>query len=64
MARRQEALSPELRAAMSLARLRRDRARHVPVRDVILPIYERFGEGFDTVGLREARGLLDLRAEG
>jgi hypothetical protein len=49
---------------MSLARRRRSRARHVPVRDVILPIYERFEEGFDTVDLREARGLLDLRAEG
>jgi hypothetical protein len=48
---------------MSLARLRRDRASHAPVRDVILPIYERFEEGFDTVDLRDARGLLELRAE-
>jgi predicted ATPase len=63
IARQQEALSLELRAAMSLARLRRDRARHVPVRNLILPIYERFEEGFDTVDLREARALLDLRAE-
>jgi predicted ATPase len=63
IARQQQALSLELRAAMSLARLRRDRARHVPVRDLILPIYERFEEGLDTVDLREARGLLDLGAE-
>jgi predicted ATPase len=63
IARQQEALSLELRAAMSLARLRRDRTRHVPVRDGILPIYERFEEGFDTVDLREARGLLGLRTE-
>jgi hypothetical protein len=32
------------------------------VRDVVLPIYERFQEGFDTLDLREARSLLDLRA--
>jgi predicted ATPase len=63
MARQQEALSLELRAAMSLARLRCDRARHVPVRDMILPIYERFEDGFATVDLREARALLDRRAD-
>ena len=60
IARQQQALSLELRAAMSLARLRRDRTKHVPVRDVVLPIYERFEEGFDTVDLREAQGLLGL----
>ena len=63
VARQQEALSLELRAALSLARLRRDGATHVPARDLILPIYERFEEGFDTVDLREARDLLDLRPE-
>ena len=63
IARRQEALSLELRAAMSLARLRRGRAGRARARDVILPIYERFEEGFDTPDLSEARGLLDLRAK-
>jgi predicted ATPase/transcriptional regulator with XRE-family HTH domain len=62
-ARLQEALSLELRAAVSLARLRRKRVRHVLVRDLIAPVYERFEQGFDTVDLREARGLLDLRTE-
>jgi hypothetical protein len=33
-------------------------------RDVILAVYKRFHEGFDTLDLREARGLLDLRADG
>jgi hypothetical protein len=39
------------------------RAEHVLARDVTLPVYERFEEGFDTLDLREARDLLDLRAE-
>lgn len=64
IARRQEALSLELRAAMSLARLRRGRRRHASTRDLILPVYERFEEGFDTLDLREARCLLDLPANG
>jgi hypothetical protein len=48
---------------MSLARLREGRYSAVP-RDLILPVYERFGEGFDTLDLREARSLLDLHADG
>jgi transcriptional regulator with XRE-family HTH domain/tetratricopeptide (TPR) repeat protein len=63
IARQQEALSLELRAAMSLARLRRDHTKHVAVRDIVLPVYERFDEGFDTIDLREAQGLLGLRSE-
>ena len=63
IARRQQTLSLELRAAVSLARLRRDHTKNVVVRDVVLPIYERFEEGFDTVDLREAQGLLGLRTE-
>jgi predicted ATPase len=62
IARQQEALSQELRAAVSLARLHHGRPRPAMVRDVVLPIYERFQEGFDTLDLREARSLLDLRA--
>ena len=60
IARRQEALSLELRAAMSLARVHRDRGRHVLARDLIVPICERFDEALDTPDLREARALLDL----
>ena len=63
IARRQDALSLELRAAMSLARLRRGRARDELARDVILPLYQRFKEGFDTHDLLEARQLLDFDAE-
>ena len=64
IARQQEALSLELRAAVSLARLHLGRPRSATVRDVILPVYERFREGFDTLDLREARSLLDLHAGG
>jgi predicted ATPase len=56
IAGQQEALSLELRAAMSLARLRRDRARHVPVRDVILPC-----EVTDPAKLRRRDGDLERR---
>jgi predicted ATPase len=58
IAREQEALSVELRAAMSLARLHRDRAGHAQARDALLAVYQRFAEGFDTHDLGEARGLL------
>ncbi len=63
IARRQDALSLELRAAMSLTRLRRGRGRDEPARDVVLSVYQRFKEGFDTPDLLDARRLLDLDAE-
>jgi tetratricopeptide (TPR) repeat protein len=58
-ARRQGALSWELRAATSLARLLRDRDRIGEARDLLAPIYERFTEGFGTADLRAAKKLLD-----
>jgi predicted ATPase/DNA-binding winged helix-turn-helix (wHTH) protein len=58
-ARRQGALSWELRAATSLVRLLRDRDRLGEARDLLAPIYERFTEGFDTADLREAKALLE-----
>jgi predicted ATPase len=58
-ARRQEALSWELRAATSLARLLRDRDRIGEARDLLAPIYARFTEGFGTADLREAKRLID-----
>ena len=58
-ARRQGALSWELRAATSLARLLRDRDRIGEARDLLAPIYERFTEGFGTADLQAARLLLD-----
>jgi len=62
VARRQQALSMELRAAMSLARVHLRHGRHDAARDLVAPIYERFTEGFETVDMREARTLLDLYA--
>jgi len=58
-ARRQGALSWELRAAASLARLRRDQDRHTEARDLLAPVYGWFTEGFDTPDLKEAKSLLD-----
>jgi hypothetical protein len=58
-ARRQGALSWELRAAMSLARLRRDQNRRADALALLQPLYDRFTEGFDTADLREAKVLLD-----
>ena len=52
VAREQEALSLELRAAMAIAR--GPRADLAPLRSA----YARFGEGFDTADLMEAKGLL------
>ena len=59
---RQGALSWELRAATSLARLRRDQHRPADGIALLRPIYDRFTEGFGTADLRNARALLgDLR---
>lgn len=58
-ARRQGALSWELRTGMSLARLRQRQRRTGEARDVLAPIYARFTEGFDTADLAMARRLLD-----
>ena len=55
----QEAKLWELRAAVSLARLRRDQGRPVEARDLAAPVYGWFTEGFDTPDLKEAKALLD-----
>ena len=49
----------ELRAAVSLARLRRDQGRRAEARDLLAPVYGWFTEGFDTPDLKEAKALLD-----
>jgi predicted ATPase len=61
VARRQQAHSLELRAAIGLARLQRAHRKTDGARDLIAQIYERFDQGFDTLDLREARSLIDLR---
>jgi predicted ATPase/DNA-binding winged helix-turn-helix (wHTH) protein len=58
-ARRQGALSWELRAATSLARLWRDQARSKEARELLAPVYNRFTEGFATTDLKEAKRLLE-----
>ncbi len=63
IATRQGARSLELRAATSLTRLYRDRGKQARAGDVILPIYEQFEEGFDTLDLSEARDLMKRRTQ-
>jgi predicted ATPase len=59
IARQQEAKLWELRAAVSLARLRRDQGRRAEARDLLAPVYGWFTEGFATQDLKEAKALLD-----
>jgi class 3 adenylate cyclase/predicted ATPase len=59
IAREQEAKMWELRAAISLALLRRDQGRRIEARDLLAPVYGWFTEGFDTPDLKEAKALLD-----
>jgi predicted ATPase len=61
-ARGQKAKSWELRAAMSLAQLWRDQGKRDEARELLAPIYGWFTEGFDTLDLKEAKGLLDRLA--
>jgi len=62
-ARRQGALSWELRAATSLARLWRDQGHPAQAMAFLQPVYDRFTEGFDTADLKAAKALLDALAE-
>jgi predicted ATPase len=60
VARKQQARSLELRAATSLARLRRAQDRMAEARPLLAACRERFVEGLDTPDLREADALLEL----
>jgi predicted ATPase/class 3 adenylate cyclase len=62
VARRQEAKSLELRAAMSLARLWQHQGKRAEARALLAPVYGWFTEGFDTADLQEARALLEALA--
>ena len=78
IARRQSAKSLELRAVMSLVRLRQQqatpyasrntqhetRSRLAEAHQMLSEIYNWFTEGFDTKDLQEAKALLDTLAEG
>ena len=59
VARRQEAKSLELRAAMSLSRLWQQQGKRAEAYELLAPIYGWFAEGFDTADLQEAKALLD-----
>ena len=48
IARQQQAKSWELRASMSLARLRRDQGKVQQARELLAPVYGWFTEGFET----------------
>jgi predicted ATPase len=58
-ARRQGALSWELRAATSLARLLADQNRSTEAIALLAPVYNRFTEGFQTADLKAAKALID-----
>jgi predicted ATPase len=64
IARRQQAKSWELRAAMSLARLWHQQDKWAEAYDLLAPIYGWFTEGFDTADLQEANALLEALASG
>ena len=59
VARRQDAKSLELRAAMSLSRLQRQQGKRKEARDLLADVYAWFTEGFDTADLLEAKALLE-----
>jgi predicted ATPase len=56
ISREQRAKSSELRGAMSMARLWRERQRAY---DLLAPVYGWFTEGFDTLDLKETKALLE-----
>jgi hypothetical protein len=59
LARRQQALSWELRCATSLAQLWRHRARANEARELLAEVYDRFTEGFTTADLRAAKIVIE-----
>jgi class 3 adenylate cyclase/predicted ATPase len=59
VARRQQAKSLELRAALSLSRLWQRQGKRAAARALLAPTYGWFTEGFDTPDLKEAKALLD-----
>lgn len=59
IARRQHAKSLELRAVMSLFRLRQRQGKDDDARQLLSDIFGWFTEGFDSADLRDARALLD-----
>jgi predicted ATPase len=59
IARRQQAKSLELRAALSLSRLWQRQGKRGQALELLAPIYGWFTEGFDTPDVQEAKVLMD-----
>jgi predicted ATPase len=59
VARRQQAKSLELRAAMSLSRLWQQQGRRTEAYQILVEVYGWFTEGFETPDLREAKALIE-----
>ena len=59
VAREQQSPAWELRASTSLARLWRDVGRRQEAADLLLPIRNKFTEGFLTADVKEAVALMD-----
>jgi predicted ATPase len=59
VARRQSAMSWELRAATSLARLWQRQGKRDAACELLAPVYDWFTEGFDTQDLKGAKALLE-----
>jgi predicted ATPase len=59
IARSRGAKSLELRTAMALGRLLRERGNIDEARSLVVGVYDAFTEGFETKDLRAARALID-----
>jgi predicted ATPase len=62
VARRQQAKSWELQAAMSLSHLWQQQGKRQEAHDLLAEVYGWFTEGFDTADLQEAKALLEALA--
>ena len=62
LARQQGTRLFEVRAAISLAQLWADQQKHAEARELLVPIYEWFAEGFNTSDLRSAKEQIERLA--
>ena len=59
LAKKMNAKAVELRAATSLVRLLQSRGDYAGARELLVPLYGGFTEGFDTADLKDAKALLE-----